>query len=216
MKKIGTHSDEKQGMTAEEIRQLREQERMDSVYDQQTVSKRVLFTSLNYLAAFAAGAAILVALYYENMLVSWLRSEIAIYLWMIDDSSSFLADAMAAVLHLLIYTLAAVLFGFALDINYAGHGRPKEVWGRYVRFILPAAFGSCLLYVAIHHFTYTDRYKRAVPFVALLCDTLFHLSHINDLDFAAVFFYYSDKVIRMHPHSRCIIIRMNTYQSVCQ
>ena len=149
MKKSNNDSEEKKVLTSEEIS---ENERIDSVYTEQSVPKKILYTSLNYLAAFALGAVILTALYYEDMLISNLRSAILPFLGMIDDSSGFLSDMIAAVLNILVFTLAAVLFGFALDINYSAHGRPIEAWGKYVRFILPAAFGSCVLYVVIHHF----------------------------------------------------------------
>ena len=73
MKKNGKNSEEKKAMNAVEIRELREQERMDSVYMEQPASKKALHTAINYIVALAAGAVILVALYYEDMLVSHIR-----------------------------------------------------------------------------------------------------------------------------------------------
>ena len=139
-------------MNAGEIREPREQERMDSVYMEQPASKKALYTAINYIVALAAGAVILVALYYEDMLVSHIRPTVVLYLWMIDDSAGFLGDTVNALLNMLIFALIAVFFGFALDINYSAHGRPKEAWGEYIKYILPAAFGSCFLYAVIRHF----------------------------------------------------------------
>ena len=139
-------------MNAVEIRELREQERMDPVYMEQPASKKALYTAINYIVALAAGAVILVALYYEDMLVSHIRPTVVLYLWMIDDSAGFLGDTVNALLNMLIFALIAVFFGFALDINYSAHGRPKEAWGEYIKYILPAAFGSCFLYAVIRHF----------------------------------------------------------------
>lgn len=144
-------SDEKPAMTADEIREFREKERMDSVCPDQSSSKEAIYTALNYIVAFAAGAVILVAMYYESMLISYLRSFILPHLSMIDDSAGFLADMLTAILNLILFTVIAVAFGFALDINYSGHGRPDEVWKKYIKFILPAAFGSCFIYVVMRH-----------------------------------------------------------------
>ncbi len=152
MKKNGKNSEEKKAMNAVEIREPREQERMDSVYMEQPASKKALYTAINYIVALAAGAVILVALYYEDMLVSHIRPTVVLYLWMIDDSAGFLGDTVNALLNMLIFALIAVFFGFALDINYSAHGRPKEAWGEYIKYILPAAFGSCFLYAVIRHF----------------------------------------------------------------
>ena len=126
MKKNGKNSEEKKAMNAVEIRELREQERMDPVYMEQPASKKALYTAINYIVALAAGAVILVALYYEDMLVSHIRPTVVLYLWMIDDSAGFLGDTVNALLNMLIFALIAVFFGFALDINYSAHGRPKE------------------------------------------------------------------------------------------
>ena len=153
MKESGRLSGEKQGMDAEEVRAFREQERMDSVYLDRPSHKKALYTALNYCTAALTGAVILVALYYGSLLTGYLFSAILPYFDFVDDSAGFLADLVTAVLHLLLFGIIAILFGFALDINYKGHGRPKEVWGKDVKYILPAAFGSCVLYVVIHHFT---------------------------------------------------------------
>ncbi len=148
-----TKSEEKPAMTTEEIRAMKEQERIDSVLPEQPVSKRALYTSLNYAVALVSGAVILVALYYESILVSYLRGAISEYLRDIDNSSGFLSDFLTGALNLLVFALIAFLFGFALDINYSGKGRPREIWGKYIKFILPAAFGSCIVYLLIRHLT---------------------------------------------------------------
>lgn len=65
---------ENPGMTAEEIRKLREQERMDSVYTEPPASRKALYTALNYLTACVTGAVILVGLYYLERLTGYLLS----------------------------------------------------------------------------------------------------------------------------------------------
>lgn len=133
-----------QTVTDEEIR-------LDSPYAQEPVSKDLFYSVITYIAAFAAGAVILIGLYYEDMLVSILKSAILPYLSMLDDSSGFLTDMTGAVLHLLFFVIIAVFFGFALDMNFSVHGRPKEIWAKYIPYILSAAFASCALYIAVHH-----------------------------------------------------------------
>lgn len=72
---------------------------------------------------------------------------------MIDDSSGFLSAAVTGILHLAFFFLIAVLFGFALDINYARSGRPREVWGGQIGWILSAAFGSGVVYAVFRFIT---------------------------------------------------------------
>ncbi len=136
------------GMNAEEIRALREQERIDSVCSEPPSSRKALYPAVNYLTVLAAAAVILTGLYYAGMLTGTIRSLIQPYLGMVDDSSGFLTDMLTALLNLLLFTVIAVLFGFALAINFARHGRPREVWGSQVKYIVPAAFLSCLVYAA--------------------------------------------------------------------
>ncbi|MBQ9901923.1 MAG: hypothetical protein IJM51_06000 [Clostridia bacterium] len=150
--KSNKKNEETPGMSAEQIRRMREQERIDSVLPPQPVSKKTLYACVNYMVAFGVGAVILIAFYYARRLVSYLSSELNAYLSGVDNSSGFLSDMETGLLHLILFALVAFLFGFALDINYAGHGRPREVWGRDIRFILPAAFGSGIIYLLINHF----------------------------------------------------------------
>ena len=149
MKKKNINSDEIPGMTAEQIRELREQERMDSVCFEPPASKKALFVALNYAVSIAAGALMLFAFYYVNILIGFLRSEIQPSLYAVDNSAGFLTDLITGILNTVLFGVIAVLFGFALDINYSGRGRPREVWGSSLKFILPAAFGSCLVYSLI-------------------------------------------------------------------
>ena len=147
------NSIEAQGLSAGEIRELREKERIDSVYLEPPATKKAVFTTVNFIVAFVCGAVILVALYYAAFLTGYLRSLLMPSLYAVDDSSGFLTDFVTGVLNILLFAVIAVLFDFVLNINYSGHGRPKEAWGRYIKFILPAAFGSCLVYAVIHHLT---------------------------------------------------------------
>ena len=136
-----------------------EQERLDLAYLEQPASKQALYTAVNYIVAAVTGTVILFALYYASLLTGYLRSAMLPYLSIVDDSAGFLTDLVTALLNLLLFAIIAVLFGFALDINYKSHGRPREVWGKYIKFILPTAFGSCLIYALIRQFIAGGSYR---------------------------------------------------------
>ena len=140
-------------MTAEEIRGLREQERIDSVYIEPPASKKAWYFTFNCLAASATAIVILIGLYYAGKLTGYVRSLIQPYLWMVDDSSGFLTDMIAGCLNIALFAAIAVFFGFALDINFARNGRPREVWGGQIKFILPAALLSCAGYALLRFFS---------------------------------------------------------------
>ncbi|MBQ5545581.1 MAG: hypothetical protein IIU00_07850 [Clostridia bacterium] len=151
LNKKGKKSEEKAAMFADEIRELRELERLDSVYTEQSRSVRTHDMLIISLITMALGALILTGLYFAEKYLGNLRNTALFYLWMIDDSAGFMTDTVTAVIHLLLFTLIAVCFGFALDINFSRSGRPKEVWGKNIRFILLASFGSCVLYAGGHY-----------------------------------------------------------------
>lgn len=155
---------EKPGMTAGEIRELREKERMDSVYYEPPASKKAGLILLLYAAALAVGIGILVGLYYGNILLSWLKGLVSPYLELADNSSGFLDPLMTGVLQLLLFAAVAFLFGFALHINYSPslrNGRPKEIWGKPVSIAVPAAFAGCAVYVVCRHLAYGSSFLAA-------------------------------------------------------
>ena len=71
MKKTAKKSEENQNLNEE---QLREQERLESVFPEQSAFHKILYTSANYTTAALTGAAILFALYFANLMIYYLRS----------------------------------------------------------------------------------------------------------------------------------------------
>ena len=193
MKKTAKKSEENQNLNEE---QLREQERLESVFPEQSAFHKILYTSANYTTAALTGAAILFALYFANLMIYYLRSEIMPFLDAVDDSAGFLADAVTGILNILVFAVIAVLFGFALDINYSGHGRPKQIWGKYVKCILPAAFGSCFLYVVIRHFAVGSSFRVTG---SILSQILYYITMIAVVPASNVLLYLvlPSAVIRM-------------------
>lgn len=187
---------EKPGMTAEEIRALREKERMDSVYIETPRSKKALYYALTYITAVVAAIAATVGLYYLGILVSRVRSEALPYLWMADNSSGFLADAVTAVINLLLFTVIAISLGFALDINYANTGRPREVWGKQLKYILALAFGGCVAYFVWHRITSGCAFTLTG---SLLSNIMYYVSMLTIVPLANVLLYLvlPSAVIRM-------------------
>lgn len=152
MSKQDKKQKEKQAMNAEEIRALREEERINSVFPEQSQSGKLLNNLLVLFAALFTATLVFVGLFYLNRLTSFMNSYALPYLWMIDDSSGFMTELLHCAIRLLFVLVICVLFGFALDINYSSKGRPKEVWGKYVKWCVLAAFGSDVLLMLISRF----------------------------------------------------------------
>ena len=105
LNKKGKKSEEKAAMFADEIRELRELERLDSVYTEQSRSVRTHDMLIISLITMALGALILTGLYFAEKYLGNLRNTALFYLWMIDDSAGFMTDTVTAVIHLLLFTL---------------------------------------------------------------------------------------------------------------
>ncbi len=140
---------EKLSMNEEELRAKLEEERINSVFPDQSPSSKVINNVLVLLTSLVTAALILVGLFYLNRLTSFMNSYALPYLWMIDDSSGFMAELLHCVIRLLFVLAICVLFGFALEINYSAKSRPKDVWQKHVKWCLIAAFGSDVLLMLI-------------------------------------------------------------------
>lgn len=137
---------EKKGMTAEEIRAMREEERINSVFPEERRAPIVLRRLLEITVSVVTAAALVAGLFYLNRLTAFLNAYALPYLWMIGDSSGYLAELLHSVIRLLVVALVCCLFGFALEINFSKGTRPKEVWQKPARICLWVAFGSDVLY----------------------------------------------------------------------
>lgn len=149
MSKQDKKQKEKQAMNAEEIRALREEERINSVFPEQSRSGKIINNLIVLLSALLTTALVFTGLFYLNRLTSFMNAYALPYLWMIDNSSGFMTELLHCLIRLLFVLAVCVLFGFALDINYSSKGRPKEVWGKYVKWCVLAAFGSDVLLMLV-------------------------------------------------------------------
>lgn len=114
-KKVKEH----EAMTAEEIRKMREQERIDSIYPDKLPAKEKAKVALKY-AAFIIAAVVLFVLFWQ--LVGFLSSisNTAIgYLGVIDDSSGFLFEFVNKLLHLAAAAIVTSMLGFSLKKSRA-------------------------------------------------------------------------------------------------
>ena len=149
MSKRDKKQKEKQAMNTEEIRALREEERINSVFPEQSQSGKLINNLLVLLASLLTAAVVIVGLFYLNRLTSFMNAYALPYLWMIDDSSGFMTELLHCAIRLLFVLVICVLFGFALDINFSSVGRPKEVWQKHVNWCMLTAFGSDVLLMLI-------------------------------------------------------------------
>lgn len=196
MSKKSKAEQKKQGMTAEQIRAMREEERIASVLPEKTRSQKNLEWLFIWLATVVTTAVVIVVLHYLEQLMGILCSMVLPYLWMVDNSSGFLAELVTKVMELGVVVLVIIGFDFALDINFASTGRPSEVWRKQVKYCLLAAFGSDLLFVVMSRIlTGGDVGVRG----SLLSRILYYVTKIGVLPLANVMLYLviPSAVVRM-------------------
>lgn len=138
---------EKEAMNAEEIRALREEERVNSIYPDETNVGRQVKITVRYLVVAIATAVILVGLFAFSSLTSYLWRNYAQYLSIVDNSSGFLTEAVTKVLQLALVLVIIVLFGFFIKINFSWKGRPANLWGKYVPICVAVAFAVDVLFL---------------------------------------------------------------------
>ncbi len=140
---------EKQAMTSDDIRAMREDELLDSIYREKTQNEKNVETGVIWFAAVASTAVVIVGLYYFGKLNSLISSFVMPYLWMIEDGSGFLPEFFSKLIELALVLFITVSFSFALNINYSSKGRSKENWTKMVRYSVLAAFGVDLIYLVV-------------------------------------------------------------------
>ena len=140
---------EKKAMTASEIRDMREEEMLDSVYREKTQQEKHVENGIIWGVTLIVTAVLVVGLHYLGVLESIISEFLLPFLWMVDDSSGFLAEFFAKLLELALILFVTVSFGFALNINYSSKGRPKETWKKLVGYATLAAFGIDVLYLVL-------------------------------------------------------------------
>lgn len=138
---------EKKAMTADEIHAMREEERVNSVYPEDTAVKKNVKIAVKYIVMAITTAIILVGLFAFSSLTSYLCANGIQYFSLIDDSSGFLSEAMTKVLQLALVLVITVLFGFFIKVNFSWKGRPASTWGKYVKICLIAAFAADVLFL---------------------------------------------------------------------
>lgn len=145
--KLKKQEPEKEAMTAEEIRAIREDERINSVYPEDTVSRKNVKVAVKYIAVTVAAAAILVGLFAFSSLTSYLCANIAQYVSFLDNSSGFLTEAITKVLQLALVLVVTVLFGFFIKIDFGRKDRPVSIWGKSVAICIAVALAADILFL---------------------------------------------------------------------
>lgn len=138
---------EKEAMTADQIRAMREEERVNSVYPEDTAARKNVKIAVKYVVVAIATTIILVGLFAFSSLTSYLCANGIQYLSLIDDSSGFLYEAITKALQLALVLVITVLFGFFIKINFGWKGRPTSTWGKHVKICLIVAFAADILFL---------------------------------------------------------------------
>lgn len=148
-KKPNKQDPEKKAMNASEIRAMREEEMLDSVYREKTQQEKNMQTALIWVVTAVGTAVLVVALHYFGVLCSVVTDFVLPYFWMLDNTSGFLAEFITKLLELALVLFVAISFNFALNVNYSTKGRPKEAWKKRVGYATLAAFGIDVIYLVV-------------------------------------------------------------------
>lgn len=103
-----------EAMTAEEIRKIREQERIDSVCSDESHEKEKIKIVLKYTAVTAVAAVLFVLFFLLAGFLSSVSSVLLGYLSVIDDSSGFLFEFVNKLLYLASAAIVTSVLGFSL------------------------------------------------------------------------------------------------------
>lgn len=151
---FGKKSKEKEAMTAEEIRKIREQERIDSIYPDESPINGNVKIVLKY-AAFAVIAVVLFVLFF--MLSGFLSSvsDTAVgYLSVIDDSSGFLSEFVHKLLNLTAAFIVTSMLGFSLKkIKGEKNRRNISDDAKWIGICAAVALGADVLFLLISRVT---------------------------------------------------------------
>lgn len=175
MPKKHNKQDEKKAMTAAQIRTMREEEMLDSVYREKTAREKHAETAFIWIAAILCTALLMTALHYYHVLVGKASAFVLPYLWMIPDHSGFLGDFLSKLMELITAILLIILFDFALNINFSTRTRPEEKWKKPVRIVGLVAFGTVIFYAVIARFFHTGFVP---PSGSIFSQVMYYLTHL--------------------------------------
>lgn len=177
---------EKQAMTSNDIRTMREEQLLDSIYREKTKKEKNIEACMIWFAAIVSAAAVTVGLYYFGVLNSFIGSTVLPYLWMIENDSGFLAEFLVKLIELALVLFITVSFSFALNINYSSKGRPKERWTNIVKYSVLAAFGIDLIYLIISRI-FNGVFS--IPHGSLFSQTMYFITKLIVVPFANIMLY---------------------------
>ena len=186
LKKNKNQEPEKQAMTSQDIRAMREDELLDSVYREKTVKEKNVETGVVWAATVVSAVVVIVALYYFGLLNSAIGSLVLPYLWMIENGSGFLAEFFSKIIELSLVLFITVSFGFALNINYSSKGRDKICWTNIVKYSVWAAFGIDVIYLVLSRIFGSPF---AMPGGGIFSQVMYFLTKLLVVPFANVMLY---------------------------
>lgn len=176
-----------EAMTADEIRQMREQERINSVYPNESPEKEKIKIIMKY-AAVAAAAAVLFVLFF--LLSGFLSSVSAIltgYLSVIDDSSGFLFEFVSKLVYLAAAAIVTSLLGFSMKkINGEKNRRNIEEDLKWIGVCAAVALGADVLFLLISRITGDPQ---LIVSGSVLSQILYYLTKIMLVPLSNIIFY---------------------------
>lgn len=139
--------EEKKAMTAEEIRAMREQERLDSVYPEPTPVRNGPRKVIPWLAVLVLTVVLLAA---GMLIYDWLISALVYldgYLAGVDFDSGLLTESVIVLLRSGIVLVVAMAVGRLLKIDMSSKCAPFAEWGKSLKTWLLVALAADALFL---------------------------------------------------------------------
>lgn len=140
---LSKKNEEKKGMTAEEIRAMREQERIDSVYPEPKLVRNSARNILRWVAVLGLTAILLVVweLLFNGLLFG------LIYLDRFLSSFVFLSDPVIVMIRSAVVLAAALFIGHILKININFECAPFAEWSKSFKICLIIALAADVIFL---------------------------------------------------------------------
>ncbi|MGN0475428.1 MAG: hypothetical protein ACI4IJ_10085 [Acutalibacteraceae bacterium] len=177
----------KEIITAEEIRRIREQERINSVSPEKSYEKEKIKIVLKYAAVTAVAAVLFVLFFLLSGFLSSVSGVIIGYLSVIDDSSGFLFEFVNKLIYLAAAAIVTLLFGFSLK-KIRGEKKRGNIEGdfKWIGICTAAALVTDVLFLLISRITGASQ---LIVSGSVLSQIMYYLTKIMIVPLSNIIFY---------------------------
>lgn len=177
----------KEIITAEEIRRIREQERINSVSPEKSYEKEKIKIVLKYAAVTAVAAVLFVLFFLLSGFLSSVSGVIIGYLSVIDDSSGFLFEFVNKLIYLAAAAIVTLLFGFSLK-KIRGEKKRGNIEGDFkcIGICTAAALVTDVLFLLISRITGASQ---LIVSGSVLSQIMYYLTKIMIVPLSNIIFY---------------------------